>query len=293
VITRHAPAKVNLTLEVTGKRSDGFHEVVSIAQTISLHDTLTFEPAEDVALAVDNPALAAPDNLVLRAASLLRAHASGTPGARISLQKRIPLAAGLGGGSSDAAATLVALNDMWRVRLAPEELLRLASRLGSDVPFLVRGGTAFLSGRGEVVTGLPDAPARWLVLLCPDFPIAQKTGTMYRRLASVEWDTGETTRAAREELLAGRFPPERMLVNTFSRVADDVFPGLPALRARLRAAAAGRPVHLSGAGPTVFCLFEEQEEAHTAFRELREEGLPVYLARTVGRRPHGEDATVE
>ncbi len=275
-----AYAKVNLALEVTGRRPDGYHEVVTLLQTVSLHDTVRVAPAAGLSLSCDEPALAGADNLVLRAATLLRERCGVRQGAAIHLEKRIPLAAGLGGGSSDAAATLLALARLWDLAAGAEVLAEVAAALGSDVPFFLRGGTALASGRGEQVEALPPAPERWLVLLRPPVVLPGKTALLYRRLSPADFTDGAAARAAAAEVREGRFPTEEQLVNTFERVADEVFVGLPAAREHLQAAAGGRAVHLSGAGPTLFVLFADREPAAETLRTLLAEGREAYLVRS-------------
>lgn len=145
-----APAKINLTLRILGKRPDGYHALESVMQTLALADTLHIEDGETLTFTCSEPSLAGEDNLVLRAARLLQAR-GGTRGARLHLEKRIPAQAGLGGGSSDAAAALAALDTFWDLRLPPGELAALAAQLGSDVPFFLNGPAAVVRGRGEQV----------------------------------------------------------------------------------------------------------------------------------------------
>ena len=150
-----APAKVNLYLEILGKRPDGYHELETLMVTAGLFDTLVLRdgPAGRVELACSDPALSAgEDNLVVRAARLLQQRTGGARGCRVRLVKRIPMAAGLAGGSADAAATLVACNELWQAGLSQAQLARVAARLGSDVPFSLVGGTAVGRGRGELLT---------------------------------------------------------------------------------------------------------------------------------------------
>jgi 4-diphosphocytidyl-2-C-methyl-D-erythritol kinase len=274
-----AYAKVNLGLEVVGRRPDGYHELVSLFQTIDLYDELRLEPAEEIALACSEPTLAGPDNLVWRAARLLQERAGVRRGARIVLSKGIPVAAGLGGGSADAAAALLAFDRLWQVGLPLPALAELAAMLGADVPFFLQGGTALVEGRGEVVRPLPPAPARWLLLLCPPVLLERKTASLYARLAPGLYDSGSTTRAAVAAVEQGRFPRDDSLRNTFDKVADAAFAGLAAHRGRL-AAATGRPVHLSGSGPSLFVVYERREEAAEALAALRSAGLPVHLTAT-------------
>ena len=143
-LTLKARAKVNLTLEVLGRREDGYHDIASIIQTIDLCDTLSLEPADSILFECDKPELQSQDNLALKAAYLLKASTGYDGGARITLLKGIPVSAGLGGGSSDAAATLTGLNTFWGLGLPLDELIPLAAQLGSDVPFFLHGGTAMV-----------------------------------------------------------------------------------------------------------------------------------------------------
>lgn len=173
-----APAKVNLTFEALGRRADGYHEVRTVLHAISLADEIAFAPADDLSLAVEPPekgafssAASAPagdDNLVLRAARLLRREAGVKTGAAIRLRKRIPVAAGLGGGSSDAAAALRGLRRLWGLDLDADALRELAAQLGSDVPFFVTGGAALAEGRGERIMPLPPAQGNVVVMSPPD-----------------------------------------------------------------------------------------------------------------------------
>src|SRR3954452_3244816 len=167
MVTEKAYAKLNLGLEVTGKREDGFHDIVSVMHLVDLHDTLTFALADgEITVECDHPVLAAEGqgNLVWRAARLLQETSKADKGAAIELQKRIPLAAGLGGGSSDAAATLRGLSELWGVELPREQMRNLAAMLGSDVPFFLEGEAGLVEGRGEKVTRLPASPPGWAVL---------------------------------------------------------------------------------------------------------------------------------
>ena len=149
-LTRHAYAKINLTLDILGKRQDGFHEVSMVMQTISLHDVLTFERAEGISVQSDNPLLSDDkSNLAWRAADLMM-HTYGIGGANIMIEKHIPMAAGLAGGSSDAASVILGMAELYGLDVPQEELADLGGRIGSDVPFCVMGGTVLVEGRGEL-----------------------------------------------------------------------------------------------------------------------------------------------
>ena len=162
-----APAKINLTLRVRGKRPDGYHALESVMQMLTLADVLTYDSAQDFRFTCSDPALENDDNLVVRAARLLQARCPRPCGAHLHLEKRIPAQAGLGGGSSDAAAALLALNELWEIRLPLDELQTLAATLGSDVPFFLYTPTALVRGRGESVTPIPALLPAYVALAKP------------------------------------------------------------------------------------------------------------------------------
>lgn len=174
-----ARAKVNLVLDIVGTRPDGFHELRTIFQSISLADVVTVETADDISVVCDAPGVPdGPANLAYRAAAALRAHCGVDIGCRIAIRKRIPAGAGLGGGSADAAATLVALNELWRLQLPDVELLTVGATIGSDVPFMIKGGTCLASGRGELLAPLPSAGSFPMTVVMP--PVAVPTPGAYR-----------------------------------------------------------------------------------------------------------------
>ena len=274
-----APAKVNLCLEVLGRRSDGYHEVRTVLQAIDLADELIMERAEAISLEVAPPgAVFAEANLVLAAAALLREEVGLQTGARIRLEKRIPVSAGLGGGSSDAAATLLGLRRLWGLDLMEERLLRLAARLGSDVPFFLRGGTALGSGRGEKLTPLPTPKGLWAVVLAPsDVAGEGKTARLYGLLTPDHYSVG----GARSEELARRVrsgePLAGALFNVFDGVGDSAYQRLAPARDAFRAAGAGE-AHLAGTGPSLFALASGEAEAQHLRDRLIEHGYTPYAA---------------
>ncbi len=278
-----AYAKINLSLEVLGKRPDGFHEVRSVMQSISLADELTFDRAAALTLECNVRHLAGEENLVMRAARLLQKVASRHHGARISLKKSIPEAAGLGGASSDAAASLVGLSCLWGIETPATELERLAAGLGSDVPFFLKGGTALVKGRGEVVCPLPDAAPRWVVLVAPMHSLPRKTATLYRLLGSESWSSGERTARLVDAIAEGQPVDEDLLGNAFESVAGDVFPDLAGCRAAMLDAGASA-VHISGAGPALFSLFLTEDSAKAVAGRLTRRGHHPWVARTLAAR---------
>lgn len=259
IVTR-AYAKINLTLEALGKREDGYHDIASILQTVSLHDTLTFEDADGIGIDCDVPALVARDNVSVRAACLLRDEAQAQRGAAITLTKRIPVAAGLGGGSSDAAATLLGLNRLWGLELTMDDLLPLAARLGSDVPFFLYGGTCRVSGRGERVEPLPSTDLEWAVVLNPRIDLPKKTETMFSKLSPMSYTNGGLTRKLAARLAGEGDTPPQFLFNVFDGIARDEVPGLENYWDAF-ASVGAREIHVCGAGPSLFAPVSSKHHA--------------------------------
>ena len=276
-----AYAKINLTLEVMGKREDGYHEIASVVQAISLCDILSFQPREHIYLACNIPQLVSPNNLVFKAAKSLQDFTGSSGGAAISLEKAIPLASGLGGGSSDAAVTLQALNEIWGLNLASENLERMAANLGSDIFFFLSGGmTALVEGRGEEVTRLPPLTKTWVVLVKPPMEIANKTQKMYASLDPSHFTQGESTQKVVELIKRGERITSQFCYNVFNEVASSFFPGLDEYRLRFLAAGASQ-VYLAGTGPTLFTLAEERAQGEEICRRLKKERIEVYLTETL------------
>jgi 4-diphosphocytidyl-2-C-methyl-D-erythritol kinase len=258
MLTRKAYAKVNLTLEVLGRRDDGYHDVVSVMQTIGLYDTLTLAPADSVSFECNVAELQSDENLVVMAAKLLGEFARCDNGVDIRLEKRIPSSAGLGGGSSDAAATLKGLNDLWDLGLSMQDLEPLAAQLGSDVPFFLHNGTAMVQGRGEQVRSLPPADLQWMVVLSPDILLPDKTATLYRSLGESSFTRGALTRKLEARLRGGGDAPPQFLFNAFDSVAVDAFPGIKEYWDTL-ASLGAREIHLAGSGPSMFAPVSRKE----------------------------------
>lgn len=260
VLTLKAYAKVNLVLEVMGRRGDGYHEVAGIMQAVALHDILTFEAADDTVFSCSAPGLQTGDNLVWRAVRALRGATGETAGARITLEKKIPPAAGLGGGSSDAAAVLKGLNSLWGLGLSAEKLAGIAAGIGSDVPFFIYGGTCLAQGRGERITLLPDIQRAWFVLLKPDVAVpVNKTAALYGMLRPVHYSGGGLASGAAGRLKKGETGIS-VLYNTFDKVAAAAYDGLECYREAFAAAGAG-DIHLAGSGPMLFNMFGSREDA--------------------------------
>ncbi len=276
MLTVYAPAKINLVLEVLGKHND-YHRISSIVQSIDLCDVLNFQPDEEICFECDEPSLEH-DNLVTQAATLLKESTKYSRGARIELRKHIPWGVGLGGGSSDAAATLLALNELWELRLSLSELVHLASKLGSDVPFFIHKGTALVEGRGEKVTSLPFLPSTWFVLLVPPLPkIPGKSKQMYNKLDTAQFTEGQFVQAALSSLMQGKIIDSTLMFNVFEKVAFDFLPKLDKYRKTFEEAGASG-VYLAGSGPCLFTFFSGEDKANKLFSGLGKQGLECYLA---------------
>ena len=282
----HIPAyaKINLSLEVIGRRDDGYHDIATILQTISLADTLTIRPSDTLLVECDTPGLDGDRNLVWDAAVALAERAGIAPRARISIAKRIPVAAGLGGGSADAAAALRGLNRLWGLDWPAAELSKIAAGIGADVPFLIYGGTALATVRGDCIVPLPASPPGFnLLLIVPpaSMTIPNKTPTLYSALTDADFSDGQQTRRLFEsDGLAGGALTTGCCRNAFTRAAREIFPGLAGVWDKVAAVAMHPPI-LSGAGPALFCAPAAQGERNAAAQALPDTGATAYFVRTI------------
>lgn len=265
-----APAKINLSLDVLRKRSDGYHEVEMVMTMVDLADRLEMEELPGDTIIISSQAGYIPldeKNLAFQAAKLIKERYSVKEGVYIHLDKRIPVAAGLAGGSSDAAATLRGLNRLWKLNIPPNELRLLGEELGSDVPFCVTGGTAVARGRGERLEMVPSPPQCWVILVKP--PINVSTADVYGRL-SVEGirlhpSTEEVLRSIRENDFHSLC---RSLGNVLEEVTMELHPEVRQLKeAMLRLGADG--ALMSGSGPTVFGLVQRESKVARIYNGLR------------------------
>lgn len=271
-----APAKVNLTLEILGKRPDGFHALRSVFAALDLHDRLTVHPADEIGIACDLPELSTEANLAWRAADALRRDSGTRAGVSIILNKRIPLEAGLGGGSADAAAALVACNLLWNLGYSRERLRDIGATIGSDVPFFLGDGPlALVTGRGEVLHPLEVPPAlRAAGILLVKPPVGISAGAVYRAFPSSRWRGEETDRSTPWVRAAHLAPSPDALplpFNDLEPVALDVAPELGAAKAAMIAAGAPHAV-MSGSGSTFLACLDTALAARVAAR-VRE--MPV------------------
>ncbi len=278
-----AYAKINLTLDVLGRRPDGYHELCTLMQTIDLYDTLCLTTTHEncVRVTCPQPELNTADNLAVRATEAVRQRLALSQGLVIELHKRIPVAAGLGGGSSDAAAVLLALQHWWQLPFSPADLLTLAASLGSDVPFFLTGGLALCTGRGEQVRALAPhwpAPMRWLLLVKP--ALAVSTAAVFRVLPASDYTDGTHSRAVYEALLKGNEPEQKNLHNGLERIVLEQYPQVAQAREALLGAGASL-VRLSGSGPTLFAPFTELDQATRVQQQVQAQGYEVFLSRAI------------
>ena len=292
-------AKINLSLRVLGKRADGYHHLDTIVQTVSLHDTLKFEATSDseIVLECDDHSLpTGPRNLVYRAAKALQdrlaakngaaralADRLAPRGARIRLQKKIPAQAGLGGGSSDAAVTLIGLARLWQLRPTKEDLLAIASQLGADVPLFLLGGTTWGTGIGDKVEPLAGLPEKSLLIVKPNANV--NTSDAYKALdeRSLTTQNSKTILSTSPRSKVFDRADFASLTNDFEVVAFDLAPEIRRAKTALLKAGANAAL-LAGSGSAVWGMFDSEEAQRRAIQAIElETGWRVFPCRTVGR----------
>ncbi len=284
-ITVPAFAKINLSLRVLGRRADGYHELDTIFQTINLHDTITFAVTDgEIVLSCDDRSLpTGPANLVYRAAEALQKRFAPRAGARIRLEKRIPAQAGLGGGASDAAVTLLALTQLWHLEANRNDLLDVASSLGADVPFFLCGGTARGTGIGNKISPLLETDEKFVLIIKPNPNIS--TARAYQSLNSCSLTTtGAKTilSSSQPDEIFGSFKLEA-LRNDFERVVFELAPEIERVKIALMNAGADAAL-LAGSGSAVFGIFDSETTQERAIQAIvLEAGWRVFPCRTVGR----------
>lgn len=264
-----APAKLNLGLEVLRKRPDGFHEIRTVMQTIALYDRISIDLDDpDFRVVFPDGATAFPDNIVPRAARLLAERSEIEPRGVLTLEKRIPAAAGLGGASSDAAATLRLCAEAWEIPSETVHLAEIAAELGSDVPFFLSGGTAFVHGRGEIVESIDPLPPGFVVVAVPAIHIERKTPTLYRSLTPSDFSDGTRIDRLVSNLVGREAIAPPMLANAFSRPLLDIAPGIKRIQHAFRVADAPF-IALSGAGPAHYTIVHDRKTADTLAATIR------------------------
>jgi 4-diphosphocytidyl-2-C-methyl-D-erythritol kinase len=270
-------AKINLYLHVTGKRAGGYHELDSLIVFAGIGDTIVIEPSNDLTFAATGPRAGevphGGDNLVMKAARALAAHANVGTGARIVLEKHLPAASGIGGGSADAAATLLGLRTFWNIPVPTEELCEIGLALGADVPICVHGKAAFVGGIGEIFSPPPALPACWLVLANPGIPVA--TATVFARRTGAFSPRAPFTTAPGDPAGLAALLRERR--NDLAAPACEIAPAITETLTALERSAGALLARMSGSGATCFALFGKEPEARAAARDIRR-GHPGWWA---------------
>ncbi|MDW0118682.1 4-(cytidine 5'-diphospho)-2-C-methyl-D-erythritol kinase [Sporosarcina thermotolerans] len=279
-----APAKINLTLDVLHKRDDGFHEVEMIMTTVDLADQVWLRPAHDGLITIKVSEQFVPNdrkNLAYQAADLLRRQFKIREGVEITLNKKIPVAAGLAGGSSDAAATLRGLNRLWNLRLSVDELADIGAKIGSDVSFCVHGGTALAKGRGEKIQHLPAPPNCWVILAKP--AISVSTADIYKNLDLSSIKHPDTA-GMLDALNSGDYNKMcSTLGNVLEPVTMNLHPQVVILKKKMEQFGADA-VLMSGSGPTVFGFVRQEARVSRIYNGLKGFCKEVHAVRMTGER---------
>lgn len=278
-IHEHAPAKINLGLSITGKRPDGFHDIISVFQTVNLCDTLRLSTGSDKRLACTNPAIPdGPENLVLRAEKLFCEQHDISEYIHFTLDKRIPVGAGLAGGSSDAAAALRGLRSYYGLDITDKKLKDMAARLGSDIPFLINGGTAVVSGRGEIISEIEWPFDFTYVIVYPGFGVS--TDWAYGNL-DLTGCNSEEYRAVTDQLIEGGIGADdflQALSNDFEPTVFKEYPVLAEIKKRFLEYGAGAST-LTGSGSSVLGVFANEQDAHRCEKILKTDYTDVFTVK--------------
>ncbi len=266
-------AKINLTLDITAKRDDGYHELNTVYQQVDLCDEIEIEQSESGSTEIrcSDPSLENDDNICVRAAQLMKERYDINGGVKITLQKKIPMGAGLGGGSGNAAAVIKGMNLIYRLNLDLDEMAGIGRELGMDVPFYIFGGTCLGTGRGDIIERLPDLPKRHVVIVYPDIHVS--TGKAYGNL---DYDKIGLVRASEQFIREYDFS---LLHNDFEYSVLRSFPELAVIKNRL-----GPRAILSGSGSSLFGIYESEENARKHYDSLKKDFNRVFLNETVNRR---------
>lgn len=284
-------AKINWSLRILGKRPDNFHEVRTTLQTVSLHDQLDFELSGDqqIALSCNDPQIPTDNrNLIVRAAQALSDRYKIGKGVQIQLQKSIPLQAGLGGGSSNAAVALLALAQLWQIDIGANDLLAIAADLGADVPFFLFGGSALATGTGTTVSSLPDAGVHNLIVIAPNVSVSTRDAYASMQ-AALTSDTAEFILSSSQKagISTDSLPwLHSDFANDFESVIFDIHPEIELVKELLLAAGANAAL-LTGSGSSVFGVFADQKSQQQALEKIQcQAGWRIFPCVTVSRNEY-------
>jgi len=286
-------AKINWYLRVLGKRDDDFHELCTLFQTVSLHDDLTFAESDEISLTCDNQAMPIDEtNLVVKTAKILREKYAVKSGAAIHLEKRIPAPGGLGGGSSNAAVTLIGLAKLWNIKIGSAELLEIGGKIGADVPFFFCGGTALGTGRGNEIMQVKDLAEKFLLIVTP--PVAVSTGEAFARLNAprlTKFDSKSILNVCRIDAESLSFR-QANLKNDFEPSVFAIQPEIRRVKEKLLELGAVQ-ANLSGSGASVFAIFEKEETRQATLKALEvETNWRKFAVATVSRDEYRESLKI-
>lgn len=279
-----AYAKINLVLDVLRKREDGYHEVAMVMQAIDLSDTIILKEAERNWITTNSRHIPMNmNNLAMRAVTLMqREFPDRVPKLEVALEKHIPVAAGMAGGSTDCAGVMLGINQMCDLQLTQKELEILAAQLGSDIPFCIGGPTALATGRGELIEPLPECPELYLVLVKPPFGVS--TPKVYGNLHMDEITAHPDIQQCIDGLHAG---DKQRILNAMGNVLEqstfELHPKVKTIRDGMRAFGA-KHVMMSGSGPTVFAAFAEYDKAERYYKQLKRQYPGAILTRTINKK---------
>ncbi len=287
-------AKINWFLKILGKRGDGFHELCTVFQTVSLHDDLTFSESDQINLSCSDEKIPTDDrNLIIRAANFLSEKYAVKTGAKIHLEKRIPAPGGLGGGSSNAAVALIGLSKLWQIKIDFKELSKIGEKLGSDVPFFFHGGTAYGTGRGTEISRLDDLKENYILIVTPNVVVS--TAEAFARINAADL----TNKASKSILQICRSEAQTLdlrhkeLINDFETTVFEKESEIKLVKEKL--ASCGSIIALlSGSGASVFGVFDTEEKLKNAANKLKSEsGWRVFSVRTISRREYQTQLGIE
>jgi len=282
-------AKINWMLRVLGKREDGFHEICTVFQTVSVHDTLHFEEADEIALSCDDPKIPADDrNLIVRSAHTLREKTNTKQGAAIHLGKRIPAPGGLGGGSSNAAVALIGLNRLWDLGLPIEELRSIGTEIGSDVAFFFEGGTAIGTGCGDGIERVADVDEEFMIIVTPKVSVSTAAAFAGLSAPALTKSEPESILTACRNATRSLDPRDSELKNDFERSIVSAYPEVARVKEILLELGAVKAA-MSGSGASVFAIFDNEETRQTALNALdQESSWRKFAVSTVSRAEYRE-----
>ncbi|MFC0300094.1 4-(cytidine 5'-diphospho)-2-C-methyl-D-erythritol kinase [Virgibacillus soli] len=281
-IYEKAPAKINLTLDILNKRTDGYHEVEMIMTTIDLYDRVELSTLKEDCIKVTLWSRFVPNderNLAYKAAQAFKEKYAISSGVHIKIDKSIPVSAGLGGGSTDAAAVLRGLNKLWDVQASIEELAHLGATISSDVPFCVYGGTALAKGRGEIIEKLPSPPSCWVVLAKPDIGVSSKS--IFQQVHVDKMQHPRTDVMITSLHHNDFFMMCESIGNSLEAVTINQHPEVLQIKNRMKQAGA-TGVLMSGSGPTVYGLVQQERKAQKIYNAMRGFCKDVFLVRILG-----------